>query len=233
VLAVGDMEFQKKCLGKMEVAAGSGRTVLFVSHGMAAVQQLCTRCIVLNQGTMTFDGEVKEAIRVYTTQNLNNSLSSHFRKAKVENNPIEITEAEVLDADNKAKSQFNANEDIYVRLKCLKNENLPGIQGYFAIRTDSEEIFIESDTYDFLPNVLDELTIGEHQLLLKIPSRVLPKGKFKVYLNFTSMFSAGRHNLDSPQDILTFEIYDTTTQRGPNRKAYTNTIVQWKKLQEN
>lgn len=232
VLAVGDIEFQKKCLGKMEAAAGSGRTVIFVSHSMAAVQQLCTRCVVLNQGSMAFEGEVTGAIKYYTRQNINTSLSSYFRKAVIENNPIEITEGEILDNDFKGKSQFNANEDIFIRLKCVKNEMVPGIMGYLVIRTDSDEMYIESDTYDFLPNALDELGLGEHQLLLKVPARVLPKGKFKVYLNFVSPFSTRGHNLDSPQDILCFEIYDTTTQRGPNRKAYTNTIVQWKKFQE-
>ena len=98
------------------------------------------------------------------------------------------------------------------------------------IRAFSDEIYIESDTHDFPPNVLDELSVGEHELLLKIPARVLPRGKFKVYLNFTSIFSVKGHNLDSPQDILTFEVHDTSTKRGPNRQAYTNAIIEWKKV---
>ncbi|MFT4662265.1 MAG: lipopolysaccharide transport system ATP-binding protein [Ulvibacter sp.] len=65
VLAVGDYEFQKKCLGKMEEVASSGRTVIFVSHNLAAVRNLCTRAIVLNSGTVTFDGDVDGAISHY------------------------------------------------------------------------------------------------------------------------------------------------------------------------
>ena len=66
VLAVGDAEFQKKAIGKMQdVSRGDGRTVLFVSHNMAAVRSLCTRGIVLDQGEMVFDGEVGEAIDYY------------------------------------------------------------------------------------------------------------------------------------------------------------------------
>ncbi len=66
VLAVGDMAFQKKCLDKMRDAARSeGRTVLYVSHNMNTIRQLCTRCVVLNQGKVIFDGDVEEAIAVY------------------------------------------------------------------------------------------------------------------------------------------------------------------------
>lgn len=66
VLAVGDMKFQQKCLGKMGDAANSeGRTVLYVSHNMNTIRQLCTRCIVLDHGKLIFDGDVEKAIEVY------------------------------------------------------------------------------------------------------------------------------------------------------------------------
>ena len=66
VLAVGDAEFQKKAIGKMQdIAKGEGRTVLFVSHNMAAVQALCTKGIVMEKGTVKFDGETEEAIQFY------------------------------------------------------------------------------------------------------------------------------------------------------------------------
>jgi len=65
VLAVGDMAFQKKCLGKMSEVSHTGRTVLFVSHNMAAVENLCHRGIVLEKGKKVFDGSSKEAIQYY------------------------------------------------------------------------------------------------------------------------------------------------------------------------
>ncbi len=66
VLAVGDAEFQKKCLGKMEDVAGQGRTVLFVSHNLAAVQKLCPQSILLKSGRKVFDGPTRQAIQQYT-----------------------------------------------------------------------------------------------------------------------------------------------------------------------
>lgn len=66
VLAVGDMKFQQKCLGKMsDVSKGEGRTVLYVSHNMNTIRQLCDRCIVLDHGKLIFDGDVEEAIGIY------------------------------------------------------------------------------------------------------------------------------------------------------------------------
>lgn len=65
VLSVGDTQFQKKCLGKMSEVANAGRTVLFVSHNMQAVQQLCSRAILLDHGKMMEDGPAKETVRHY------------------------------------------------------------------------------------------------------------------------------------------------------------------------
>lgn len=65
VLAVGDVKFQKKCLGKMDYEAHEGKTVLYVSHNMSTIRQLCTRCIVLNHGKVIFDGDVEKAIEYY------------------------------------------------------------------------------------------------------------------------------------------------------------------------
>lgn len=79
VLAVGDAEFQNKCLGKMEEVARGGRTVLFVSHNMTSIQQLCDRCIVLSSGELFFIGDVPEAINCYFGhKNFGNEIISHL-----------------------------------------------------------------------------------------------------------------------------------------------------------
>jgi lipopolysaccharide transport system ATP-binding protein len=72
VLAVGDVAFQKKCLDKMkETAQKTGKTVLYVSHNMSTIRQLCNRCIVLDEGKIIFDGETEEAIKIYLGQYAN------------------------------------------------------------------------------------------------------------------------------------------------------------------
>ena len=70
VLAVGDVRFQEKCISKMRSLAGEGRTILYVSHNMNTVRQLCDRCVVLNKGEKIFDGDTEQAISVYLGKNL-------------------------------------------------------------------------------------------------------------------------------------------------------------------
>ena len=81
VLAVGDAEFQKKAIGKMQdISNSDGRTVLFVSHDMTAVQNLCSRCVVLRNGTVDFIGETSEAIADYLTSDNSSNQDFHGRK---------------------------------------------------------------------------------------------------------------------------------------------------------
>jgi lipopolysaccharide transport system ATP-binding protein len=86
VLAVGDINFQKKCLGKMGDVARAGRTVVLVSHSMAAINALCSRCIILDKGSIEFDGPTAEATARYYAESLNIVDGSHLRDRPREGN---------------------------------------------------------------------------------------------------------------------------------------------------
>ena len=90
VLAVGDAEFQKKCLGKMQDVAGHGRTVLFVSHNMAAVQQLCEIAFFLKNGCLAERGPCHEVTKVYTKEG--DALRTVSRVARVADEIVETVE---------------------------------------------------------------------------------------------------------------------------------------------
>jgi homopolymeric O-antigen transport system ATP-binding protein len=102
VLAVGDQEFQRKCLGTMRDVATAGRAVLLVSHNMAAVTSLCTRAVVLRGGRMVFDGEVAEAIDKYSAHDgaalVGNLRSRHDRagRGEIRSTSIAITRGGVF-----------------------------------------------------------------------------------------------------------------------------------------
>ncbi len=78
VLAVGDVEFQRKCLGKMKDVSGEGRTVLFVSHNMTAIKNLCSSSILMDNGTITKMGVTDELINNYLSHNLSNTMVQVF-----------------------------------------------------------------------------------------------------------------------------------------------------------
>ena len=118
VLAVGDMAFQKKCLDKMRDAAKKeGRTVLYVSHNMNTIRQLCDRCVVLDQGKVVFEGDVEEAIMRYTGCKLENNTSMNFEDWKrpgwITNQRILLKEMTFLEKDTNI---FDLDESINVQL---------------------------------------------------------------------------------------------------------------------
>jgi lipopolysaccharide transport system ATP-binding protein len=96
VLAVGDAEFQKKCLGKMKDVAGEGRTVLFVSHNMAAVYNLCGRGLFLKFGMIAADARIGEVMRQYMTDARTELLKGSLGSYRNRGNAVRITKAEML-----------------------------------------------------------------------------------------------------------------------------------------
>lgn len=94
VLAVGDAEFQKKCLGKMEDVTGQGRTVLFVSHNMGAIKKLCQTCILLKNGALDYQGDVNSTIEKYLDHNSSD-------KVELDNEFVHYAQVKQLDNDLK------------------------------------------------------------------------------------------------------------------------------------
>ena len=124
VLAVGDMKFQEKCLGKMgDVADTEGRTVLYVSHNMNTIQQLCSRCVVLDKGRIIYDGNVEEAIRIYMgtvkESPLKLNLEDFPRAEEHKSHVAFMKKLEVLDADS---SVFVQNSKMRFKLTLTANQ---------------------------------------------------------------------------------------------------------------
>ena len=112
VLAVGDAEFQKKAIGKMQdVSRGEGRTVLFVSHNMGAVKNLCNRGVVLDQGQVAFDGNVDKAVEYYTNSSFVKKewrKDLHSAEKRIRSTDVQITSVEFVNQ----KNVFSSDEPI-------------------------------------------------------------------------------------------------------------------------
>ena len=119
VLAVGDVQFQKKCLGKIEQVAGEGRTVLFVSHNMPAVQRLCSRTILLNGGRIVRDGETQAAIREYLTTGLAQPGERTWPKREEApgDNVVRLKAVRARNSEMSIASEFSVREDWYVEVE--------------------------------------------------------------------------------------------------------------------
>ncbi len=136
VLAVGDAAFQKKCLGRMRDVAGRGRTVLFVSHNMAAVASLCSRAIVLEHGSVVFLGQVDEAIKRYLSE-----ISELTRTQLMERvdrkgeGKIRITDFKVFDGLGDEQEIVSLGESIELRIyyRCKDNETPRNVAAGIAV----------------------------------------------------------------------------------------------------
>lgn len=114
VLAVGDLEFQQKCLGKMSEVSKSGRTILFVSHNMQAVSKLCNKGIYLNNGELVKSGLIDEVLEAY----ISSSGSNNFRYSNSENKPEGvIRSAEIFNSQGKATGDILIGESWSVKIR--------------------------------------------------------------------------------------------------------------------
>jgi lipopolysaccharide transport system ATP-binding protein len=128
VLAVGDIQFQQKCLGKMEQVSAAGRTVLFVSHNLAAVKRLCTRALLLAAGTVTHAGTAEAVI-------------AHYIKARDSGAPsrmLDVCSREV-DCSVRETSVQSAGDDIVVRLRVTGSHALPALGIGLTVRSEEGE----------------------------------------------------------------------------------------------
>jgi lipopolysaccharide transport system ATP-binding protein len=118
VLAVGDAEFQKKCLGKMEdVSSKEGRTVILVSHQMTAIQNLCTRCILMDHGRLMMEGETKDIVNAYMSRGAelaNNGLTD--RKDRAGKGEVRVTSIGLRDESGKEILEAIAGNNVVLSL---------------------------------------------------------------------------------------------------------------------
>ncbi len=117
VLAVGDAEFQKKCLGKIGDAAKSGRTILFVSHNAAAVENLCTKGIVLSNGEVQFTGTQTEAIQFYADSTERRSEPIGVRKDRKGSGEIRISEIRLSNLSGKEVASISPGMGLRISLR--------------------------------------------------------------------------------------------------------------------
>lgn len=134
VLAVGDMAFQMKCLNKMrEAAKQDGRTVLYVSHNMNTIRQLCDRCIVLDKGKVVYEGDVDEAINIYLGHYSDDSLTYDFTdlpRNRKQNDKCKLLGMEILD---RSTNVVERGDLLKVRLHCEINADIQNLRFRFEI----------------------------------------------------------------------------------------------------
>ncbi len=128
VLAVGDTAFQKKCIGKMEGVSRSGKTILFVSHNMAAIQALCTRAIILEKGRLTQDLPIEDAVQEYirSVQKFSEDNDLSKREDRIGGNLFRFMNVDFLDANTLAPiNLLISGQSMLIRIKYRCDSEVP------------------------------------------------------------------------------------------------------------
>ena len=180
VLAVGDIEFQKKCLNKMNDITNEGRTVLFVSHNLGAVKELCDRVLLIQKGKKVLLSDPDTAINKY----LENKLISEepFIDFSIDSSkPFYFKSVRLVDSENKLKSSFDIFEQIFIEIEYHVKEELRGSIISLCVNRDGKHIFKTYDN-DLNQRYFEKRHKGNYNVAIPLPLKTLNPGKYSIDL---------------------------------------------------
>jgi lipopolysaccharide transport system ATP-binding protein len=182
VLAVGDAEFQRKCLGKMNEVAGEGRTVLFVSHQMGAIRGLCDRTLLITSGKISFDGNTDQAINQYlNSTKIETGLSEWLANdAMRETESIYLVAVRVLDSQDHCRKFFMSNEIVVIELDVYIRQKPEHFKMSIQLETASGEVVFFSSHNDVQDLPVLNGQDGLYQFRVFIPESLLNTNTYSV-----------------------------------------------------
>ena len=185
VLAVGDLEFRRKCLGKMDDVARSGRTVLFVSHNLSAITSLCSRALLLRQGHLVLDGEPQEVIQEYAkpSAELERGAKLEFRTDRQGAGPLRFTDIEFLNEHGEPTPVAACGQPLTILLEYESetDEPVPGVDFDISFHSSAGEMLflckasLAHGRFDLLPG-------GRHKVSCTIPKLPLSAAEYRIRL---------------------------------------------------
>jgi lipopolysaccharide transport system ATP-binding protein len=208
VLAVGDAEFQKKCLNKMENVGESGRTVLFVSHNMAAVTRLCARGILLSDGAVIEDGSAADVVSTYLTSGLGTSVVREWNDTESApgDESVQLRSVSIVDESGNVADAVDIRKPIGVRM--VYDVTKPGniLMPYFRLRNE-EGIIIFSAIDQTNDASKVHKTPGRHTSTVWVPGNFLSEGT--TYVTATMRTTDRRYRPFWVSDAVAFNVIDT------------------------
>ncbi|MGB9080290.1 MAG: ABC transporter ATP-binding protein, partial [Desulfuromonadaceae bacterium] len=180
VLAVGDAQFQKKCLGKMEdVSAKEGRTVIFVSHNMGAINRLCQTCIYLSKGHIVMTGPSSQIAEQYLLEGFSRQ-SAEVVFSGGENDEIQFVSARLERVDGTLTSVFRSDEDIRVIVTYEVKRPLAGVSLVINIMSGEQTPLWSMGDWEEHPQLLDRREPGIWSGEWVVPANVLRPGRYFI-----------------------------------------------------
>jgi lipopolysaccharide transport system ATP-binding protein len=199
VLAVGDAEFQRKCIGKMSDVAEAGRTVLFVSHNMSAILRLTEECLVLNHGQVELRAPTTQAVDYYMAAGFENAGERIWSSGEVpgESAPFCPLALRVRDGKGRVVDVFRSTEPLWVEFEYRLDKDVTGLRvGLYLLTLRGEYVFTSFDTDD--PQRFDQFSVrkaGHYISRCMLPPDFLNDGRYVLAVN-ASAFQVKRYFQD-------------------------------------
>jgi lipopolysaccharide transport system ATP-binding protein len=228
VLSVGDAGFQKKSLGKMEEVSQQGRTVLFVSHNMGAVRSLCSRGLLLEEGSLVIDDKVDAVINTYLSSK---DVSTAGRLGWSEANAPQDKELilygiEIFSEDGEVKTTFQINEGFEIHIHYEIIEAVKNLRLYLRFKTTMGETVFATYEDSQIQEGFNRPP-GRYTAVCKIPPNILNNLTYRIFIGFDS---PGYKVLIPGKEYLEVNIIDTSDGYRYARGAFDGPIrpvVEW------
>jgi len=230
VLAVGDAQFQKKCLGKMDEVGREGRTVLFVSHNMGVISQLCSTCVWLDKGEVRDIGQTGSVVNAYMLSGISD-LSGEKTFMDDLGKAAQLKTITLMDQEGSVTQKFDCDHPVIIKLDIQVHKQVAGLYGYILLcRPDGTHVLV-SDSFDAVANnPLDNLPVGRWPFTVIIPPRTLGHGDYMLQFSLASHM-ADNFFVDAPGIVCGFSLDDVTSKRGNQRDGFLSTLLRWRRLE--
>ncbi|RZL48367.1 MAG: ABC transporter ATP-binding protein [Pedobacter sp.] len=219
VLAVGDAEFQKKCLGKMgDVSKGEGRTILFVSHNMDSIKGLCSSSILLENGTVKSQGQTSSVISLYSSAQ-KETVNSWERTTNF-NETASFLSVELQDDLGNRIDNFTNDIDVFLVIKT--QVHIPNFEGTFAfevLNSTDQSIFCSHDHDIKKPIFIEGISTSK----IKLP-KFLRSGYYSINLGSNGL---GFISLEYFGKIITFYVQNSSSLMSLNRPGLIMPLLDW------
>jgi lipopolysaccharide transport system ATP-binding protein len=201
VLAVGDAEFQKKAIGKMQdVSKGGGRTVLFVSHNMESIKSLCHKGILLKNGQIEFQGNIFDTINHYLSNNSSIKYSNYFEENKSVN--FNFLSIEMFKNGKEINSAIDVFDKLSFKIKYKLWHDDFGKSVYFLLKKENTILAFIIDTTR-RKDLQNNRKAGIYEMVFELPTPLLKPGHYSVTLQYTL---PRIEDIQKIEDCLSFEV---------------------------
>jgi lipopolysaccharide transport system ATP-binding protein len=223
VLAVGDVDFQRKCLGKMQSVSNEGRTVLFVTHNMAVVERLCSRALLFDSGRLVMDATARQVLSVYLSTSEAEVLAcapetDSFRIA-------EVRRIVLCDSTGSPLKEVTTADTPRLRIELVVRERRPDLGIAFSLHDELQNpIFASTPADNGLQQPIEQ---GRHELIVAFPGPILLPRRYSITVSVYSTRGQSFHNC---QHALAFDVLPAASpvySAAPNRVGVMQMLCRW------